>query len=176
MFYIDRDSKSSASRWGLIAALGVAFLFILSLSNSNSSGDNNDNLRSGQAKHPTNKYPGVESGTASTAVGGVDTNGGGTYNNVDDEDEEEEEEEETLTEEEAEEEVAEAESHFEGRDRATGDPKWTGTRNDLVFGSNSILRNVAEVYGASDAQDKFVKDFVAAWDKVMNLDRFDLHR
>ena len=72
--------------------------------------------------------------------------------------------------------TSEAESHFEGRDRATGDAKWTGTRNDLVFGSNSILRNVAEVYGASDAQDKFVKDFVAAWDKVMNLDRFDLHR
>lgn len=72
--------------------------------------------------------------------------------------------------------TSDAESHFEGRDRQTGEVKWTATRNDLVFGSNSILRNVAEVYGASDAQNKFVKDFVAAWDKVMNLDRFDLHR
>jgi len=63
---------------------------------------------------------------------------------------------------------------FEGRDRATGAPKWTGTRVDLVFGSNSQLRAIAEVYGCSDSQQKFVTDFVAAWDKVMNLDRFDL--
>ena len=63
---------------------------------------------------------------------------------------------------------------FEGRDRQTGEVKWTGTRVDLVFGSNSILRALAEVYGSSDAEKKFVQDFVAAWDKVMNLDRFDL--
>ena len=65
---------------------------------------------------------------------------------------------------------------FEGCDRATGKVKWTGTRVDLVFGSNSQLRALAEVYGSSDAQRKFVDDFVAAWDKVMNLDRFDLSR
>jgi catalase-peroxidase len=63
---------------------------------------------------------------------------------------------------------------FEGRDRSTGELKWTGTRADLVFGSNAILRALAEVYGVEGSQDKFVKDFVAAWDKVMNLDRFDL--
>ena len=63
---------------------------------------------------------------------------------------------------------------FEGRDRQTGDLKWTGTRADLVFGSNSELRAIAEVYGCDDAQSKFVCDFAAAWDKVMNLDRFDL--
>jgi catalase-peroxidase len=63
---------------------------------------------------------------------------------------------------------------FEGRDRKTGDLKWTGTRVDLAFGSNSQLRALAEVYGSSDAQEKFVHDFVAAWSKVMNLDRFDL--
>ena len=63
---------------------------------------------------------------------------------------------------------------FEGRDRQTGDLKWTGTRADLVFGSNSELRAIAEVYGCDDAQSKFVRDFVAAWGKVMNLDRFDL--
>ena len=63
---------------------------------------------------------------------------------------------------------------FEGRDRKTGELKWTGTRVDLVFGSNSVLRALAEVYGSSDAQMKFVQDFVAAWSKVMNLDRFDL--
>jgi catalase-peroxidase len=63
---------------------------------------------------------------------------------------------------------------FEGRDRVTGELKWTGTRVDLVFGSNSELRALAEVYGSNDAQQKFVRDFVAAWDKVMNLDRFDL--
>ncbi len=61
-----------------------------------------------------------------------------------------------------------------GSDRATGQPKWTATRADLVFGSNSELRAIAEVYGSSDAQDKFVNDFVAAWNKVMNADRFDL--
>ncbi|PKT68493.1 catalase/peroxidase HPI [Streptomyces populi] len=63
---------------------------------------------------------------------------------------------------------------FEGRDAATGELKWTGTRADLVFGSNSELRALAEVYASDDAKEKFVKDFVAAWDKVMNLDRFDL--
>ncbi len=63
---------------------------------------------------------------------------------------------------------------FEARDRATGEVKWTGTRVDLVFGSNSELRALAEVYAGDDAREKFVRDFVAAWDKVMNLDRFDL--
>jgi catalase-peroxidase len=62
---------------------------------------------------------------------------------------------------------------FEGRDAATGELKWTGSRVDLIFGSNSELRAVAEVYASDDAKEKFVKDFVAAWDKVMNLDRFD---
>jgi catalase-peroxidase len=70
--------------------------------------------------------------------------------------------------------VSEAQDVFEGRDRKTGEVKWTGTRVDLVFGSNSQLRNLAEVYASSDAQDKFVRDFVAAWNKVMNLDRFDV--
>ena len=63
---------------------------------------------------------------------------------------------------------------FEGRDRRTGEVRWTGTRVDLVFGSNSQLRALAEVYASADAQGKFVQDFVAAWTKVMNLDRFDL--
>lgn len=63
---------------------------------------------------------------------------------------------------------------FEGKDRKSGAVKWTGTRADLIFGSNSELRALAEVYGCADSQDKFLKDFVAAWDKVMNLDRFDL--
>ena len=63
---------------------------------------------------------------------------------------------------------------FEGRDRATGALKWTGTRVDLIFGSNSQLRALAEVYGCEDSQEKFVHDFVAVWNKVMNLDRFDL--
>jgi catalase-peroxidase len=63
---------------------------------------------------------------------------------------------------------------YEGRDRKTGKVKWTGTRVDLVFGSNAVLRALAEVYGSADAKEKFVKDFVAAWTKVMNLDRFDL--
>jgi catalase-peroxidase len=70
--------------------------------------------------------------------------------------------------------TAEDEDVFEGRDRATGERKWTGTRVDLVFGSNSQLRALAEVYACDDAQEKFVHDFVAAWTKVMNLDRFDL--
>jgi catalase-peroxidase len=63
---------------------------------------------------------------------------------------------------------------FEGRDRATGELKWSGTRVDLIFGSNSELRALAEVYGSADAEEKFVQDFVAAWNRVMNLDRFDL--
>ena len=63
---------------------------------------------------------------------------------------------------------------FEGRDRSTGKIKWTGTSVDLVFGSNSQLRAIAEVYACSDSTGKFLGDFVAAWDKVMNLDRFDL--
>ena len=69
---------------------------------------------------------------------------------------------------------AEDDNVFEGCDRTTGAPKWTGTRVDLIFGSNSQLRALAEVYACEDAQEKFVHDFVAAWDKVMNLDRFDL--
>ena len=63
---------------------------------------------------------------------------------------------------------------YEGRDRASGQVQWTGTRVDLVFGSNSELRALAEVYACDDNKQKFVKDFVAAWHKVMNLDRFDL--
>ncbi|WP_343386089.1 catalase/peroxidase HPI [Candidatus Amarobacter glycogenicus] len=70
--------------------------------------------------------------------------------------------------------ASEAEETFEGRDRKTGEIKWTGSRVDLVFGSNSQLRALAEVYATDDAQPKFVPDFVAAWDKVMSLDRFDL--
>src|SRR5947208_14981916 len=69
--------------------------------------------------------------------------------------------------------ASDAKDVFEGRDRATGELKWTGTRVELVFGANSQLRALAEVYGSSDAQTKFVQDFVAAWTKVMNLDRFD---
>jgi len=65
---------------------------------------------------------------------------------------------------------------YEGNDRETGEAKWTGTAVDLVFGSNSQLRAIAEVYGSDDSADKFVEDFVAAWVKVMNLDRFDLER
>ena len=65
---------------------------------------------------------------------------------------------------------------FEGRDAATGEVKWTASRADLIFGSNSELRALSEVYASDDAKEKFVKDFVAAWDKVMNLDRFDIHR
>jgi catalase-peroxidase len=63
---------------------------------------------------------------------------------------------------------------FEGRDRATGEVKWTGTRIDLIFGANSQLRALAEVYGCEDSQEKFVTDFVAAWAKVMDLDRFEV--
>jgi len=69
---------------------------------------------------------------------------------------------------------ASAENVYEGRDRATGDVTWTATAVDLVFGSNSQLRAISEVYASADAQEEFVGDFVAAWDKVMNLDRFDL--
>ncbi len=70
--------------------------------------------------------------------------------------------------------VSDTKDLFEGRDLKTGEVKWTGTRVDLIFGSNSQLRSLAEVYGSADAQKKFVQDFVAAWTKVMNLDRFDL--
>ena len=70
--------------------------------------------------------------------------------------------------------VSDAKDVFEGRDRATGDVKWTATRADLVFGSNSQLRAIAEVYGQADAEKTFVQDFVAAWTKVMNADRFDI--
>ena len=70
--------------------------------------------------------------------------------------------------------VSDAGDVFEGRDRKTGEVKWTGTRVDLVFGANSQLRAIAEAYACSDAQQKFVQDFVTAWNKVMNLDRFDL--
>lgn len=65
---------------------------------------------------------------------------------------------------------------FEGRDRTTGELKWTGTRVDLIFGSNSQLRALAEVYGSEDSQEKFLYDFAEAWGKVMNLDRFDVAR
>ena len=71
--------------------------------------------------------------------------------------------------------ISEAEDVFEGRDRTTGEFNWSGTRVDLIFGSNSELRAIAEVYGCADAQEKFVHDFIAAWTKVMNLDRFDLN-
>jgi catalase-peroxidase len=70
--------------------------------------------------------------------------------------------------------VSDAAEAFEGRDRATGAVKWTATRADLLFGSNSQLRALAEVYASQDAQKKFVQDFVAAWAKVMNLGRFDI--
>jgi catalase-peroxidase len=70
--------------------------------------------------------------------------------------------------------TSDAKDVYEGRDRKTGAVKWTATRNDLVFGSNSQLRALAEVYGSSDAQEAFVRDFVATWTKVMNLDRFDV--
>ena len=70
--------------------------------------------------------------------------------------------------------VSEGEDVFEGRDRASGKVKWTGTRVDLIFGSNSELRALSEVYASDDAGGKFVSDFVAAWTKVMNADRFDL--
>ncbi len=70
--------------------------------------------------------------------------------------------------------TSDSEDVFEGRNRDTGEVSWTGTRVDLVFGSNSELRALAEVYATDDAEEKFVHDFVAAWDKVMNLDRFDI--
>ncbi|HEY3593954.1 MAG TPA: peroxidase family protein, partial [Polyangiaceae bacterium] len=69
--------------------------------------------------------------------------------------------------------VADSKDLFEGRDRKTGEVKWTGTRVDLVIGASALLRALAEVYASADAQEKFIKDFVAAWTKVMNLDRFD---
>ena len=70
--------------------------------------------------------------------------------------------------------TAEDDGVFEGRDRESGAVKWTGTRVDLIFGSNSQLRALAEVYGSDDSQEKFLHDFVAVWNKVMNLDRFDI--
>ncbi len=70
--------------------------------------------------------------------------------------------------------MGEDKESYLGTDRNSGQPKWTATRADLVFGSNAELRAIAEVYASADAQGKFVKDFVAAWNKVMNLDRFDL--
>ena len=70
--------------------------------------------------------------------------------------------------------TADSQDVFEGRDRKTGQLKWTGTRVDLIFGSNSELRALAEIYGSDDAQEKFVHKFVATWNKVMNLDRFDI--
>lgn len=72
--------------------------------------------------------------------------------------------------------LSDSKNAFEGRDRNTNEVKWTGTRVDLIFGSNSELRAISEVYGCHDAKEKFVKDFVKAWNKVMNLDRFDLHQ
>jgi catalase-peroxidase len=69
---------------------------------------------------------------------------------------------------------ADHEGIYEGRDRSTGERKWTATPVDLVFGSNSELRAVAEAYAATDGEEKFINDFVAAWTKVMSLDRFDL--
>ena len=70
--------------------------------------------------------------------------------------------------------TSEGAAHFEGREPRTGEVKWTASRVDLVFGSNSQLRALAEVYASHDAGEKFVRDFIAAWNKVMNLDRFDL--
>ena len=71
-------------------------------------------------------------------------------------------------------EVSKEEDLFEGRDRKTNKVKWTGTRVDLIFGSNSQLRGIAEVYACEDSKPKFLADFISAWKKVMNLDRFDL--
>jgi catalase-peroxidase len=70
--------------------------------------------------------------------------------------------------------ASDADDEFEGYDRTTGKLKWTGTRVDLIFGSNSQLRAIAEVYGCEDSQEKFLHDFIVAWNKVMNLDRFEL--
>ena len=72
--------------------------------------------------------------------------------------------------------ISEEKEIFEGTDRTTGKVKWTATRADLIFGSNSELRAIVEVYGSNDAKEKFVKDFILAWNKVMNLDRFDLSK
>ena len=69
--------------------------------------------------------------------------------------------------------TSDAQNVFVGSDRKTGEPKWTGTRVDLILGSNSELRAIAEVYGCNDSQEKFVRDFIAAWTKVMNLGRFN---
>jgi len=71
--------------------------------------------------------------------------------------------------------TSEGDNVFEGHDRTTGELKWTGTRVDLIFGSNSELRALAEFYASEDSAEKFLQDFVLAWDKVMNLDRFDLN-
>ncbi|MEJ2006158.1 MAG: catalase-peroxidase, partial [Cyclobacteriaceae bacterium] len=71
--------------------------------------------------------------------------------------------------------ISDDQEEFEGQDRKSGEAKWTATRVDLIFGSNSELRAIAEVYGCSDSKEKFLKDFVKAWDKVMNLDRFELN-
>ena len=73
-------------------------------------------------------------------------------------------------------EISDDEELFEGKDRKTQKVKWTGTRADLIFGSNSQLRAFSEVYACEDSKEKFVKDFIAAWTKVMNLDRFDLNK
>ena len=70
--------------------------------------------------------------------------------------------------------ISEDEDLFEGRDRTTDEPKWTASRIDLIFGSNAQLRALAEVYACADAKEKFIHDFVAAWSKVMDLDRFDI--
>ncbi|TJW72958.1 MAG: catalase-peroxidase, partial [Mesorhizobium sp.] len=70
--------------------------------------------------------------------------------------------------------TSDAKELFEGRDRVTGELKWSGTRVDLIFGSHSQLRALAEVYATADAKEKFANDFVAAWNKVMNADRFEL--
>lgn len=72
--------------------------------------------------------------------------------------------------------TSEVRETFEGYDRKTGEIRWTATRVDLIFGSNSQLRALAEVYAQNDSKEKFVRDFIAAWNKVMNLDRFDLTR
>ena len=70
--------------------------------------------------------------------------------------------------------IDESENEFQGRDLTTDKIKWKGTRVDLIFGSNSELRDISEVYGCADGEQKFINDFVAAWSKVMHLDRFDL--
>jgi len=72
--------------------------------------------------------------------------------------------------------ISDSKEEFAGTDRKTGKQKWTASRVDLVFGSNSELRALAEVYASNDAKEKFIQDFIAAWNKVMNLDRFDLKK